>query len=240
MTTHPQSGSTNWPPRMTPPPGCPAHTPAANTNDDNALYGTLFENDPGALYERLRRRYGPVAPVRLDADVPAWIVLGYAENLQVLHDPRGFTRDSRAWRDLAEGRIPPDWPLRPVLQPQPSALHRDGEEHRKFRGAITASLDRLDRRAVRRYVQYTADQLIDTFAEAGRVDLLSQYARQIPLLVMIGVFGLPADQGPRLAEATTRMLDGSGAAEAFAFLRATLADAIAAKRLSPATTSSPG
>ncbi|MDX6328233.1 MAG: hypothetical protein QOI83_616, partial [Streptomycetaceae bacterium] len=34
-----------------------------------------FESAPSAVYERLRRRYGSVAPVDL-AGVPVWLVLG--------------------------------------------------------------------------------------------------------------------------------------------------------------------
>jgi len=46
-----------------------------------------FDTDPAAVYERLRRQYGPVAPVGLFG-VPAWLVLDYREVLEVLsHQP---------------------------------------------------------------------------------------------------------------------------------------------------------
>ena len=52
-----------------------------------------YETRPALVYERLRDRHGPVAPVDL-LGVPAWLVLGYRESLEVLQDdvawPKGL------------------------------------------------------------------------------------------------------------------------------------------------------
>ncbi|MEU9387693.1 hypothetical protein AB0D38_45215, partial [Streptomyces sp. NPDC048279] len=58
----------------TPPPdpeaagGCPA----AHGTGVTRLYGPDAAMDPLAVHERLRARYGAVAPVLLEGDVPAW------------------------------------------------------------------------------------------------------------------------------------------------------------------------
>src|SRR5262245_48513774 len=77
------------------------------------LYGEEFHRDPAAVYWRLRAVHGPVAPVLVDGDVPAWLVLDYREFGQVLAKPAYYTRDSDAWNswDL----IPADWPLIPMI-----------------------------------------------------------------------------------------------------------------------------
>lgn len=53
-----------------------------------------YETRPSLVYERLRQRHGPVAPVDL-LGVPAWLVLGYQESLQVLQDDDGWPK---GWR----------------------------------------------------------------------------------------------------------------------------------------------
>jgi hypothetical protein len=62
-----------------------------------------YEVRPALVYERLRRQHGPVAPVDL-LGVPAWLVLGYRESLQVLQDDEGWAgcrptgRSGPPWR----------------------------------------------------------------------------------------------------------------------------------------------
>jgi hypothetical protein len=71
-----------------------------------------YETRPALVYERLRQRHGPVAPVDL-LGVPAWLVLGYRESLQVLQDDDAWPKGLENWRARSEGRVPSDWPLGP-------------------------------------------------------------------------------------------------------------------------------
>ncbi len=47
------------------------------------LYGPHFRSDPAGLYQQIRQQSGPVAPVLLEGDIPAWFVCGYREADQV-------------------------------------------------------------------------------------------------------------------------------------------------------------
>lgn len=51
------------------------------------LYGPEAAIDPQGIYGRLRKEYGAVAPVLLEGDVRAWLVLGYRESRRVLDNP---------------------------------------------------------------------------------------------------------------------------------------------------------
>ncbi len=151
-----------------PPPGCPAHAmgtgqPGTGTGTVRRLYGPEAEADPRGLYEKLRAEHGAVAPVLVEGDLPAWLVLGYQENLDVARTPSRFSRDSRQWRDLLEGRVAPTNPLAPIATWQPMCTFMDGEEHQRLRQAVTDGLARFDRRGVRRHVTRYANQLIDAF-----------------------------------------------------------------------------
>ncbi|WP_406386572.1 cytochrome P450 [Streptomyces sp. NBC_00211] len=207
-----------------PPPGCPAHR----------LYGPDAEADPMGTYEKLRAEHGAVAPVLVHGDLPAWLVLGHRENLDVARTPSRFARDPRHWRDMQEGNVPADHPLTPMTAWQPACHLVDGVEHERLRGAITESLERFDRRGIRRYVKRFADQLIDAFAQSGRADLVRDFAEPLPMLVMTQLVGAPESYGPRLVEAARDMLRGTETAlTSFEYVSATLRELVARKRVEP-------
>ncbi|MFJ6213314.1 cytochrome P450 [Streptomyces sp. NPDC092296] len=241
-----------------PPPGCPAHahtgapagTPAGPHADPYAapyaddaddadsgpvrFYGPAAEADPMGLYEELRTRHGPVAPVLLDGDVPAWLVLGYRENLEVMRAPNRFSRDSRIWRDWREGRVSEDSPLLPMVSWRPDCISADGEEHQRLRTPVTESLERFDRRGVRRHTHRVANQLIDAFCADGGAELLVQYAQHVPMLVLTHLLGLPESEGPRLVAASSDLMTGTEqAGRANEYILGTLRDLVARKRADP-------
>ncbi|MER8095706.1 cytochrome P450 [Streptomyces goshikiensis] len=209
---------------QTPPPGCPAHR----------LYGPDAEADPMGLYEKLRAEHGAVAPVLVHGDLPAWLVLGHRENLDVARTPSRFSRDPRRWRDMQEGNVPADHPLTPMTAWQPVCHFVDGVEHDRLRGAITESLERFDRRGVRRYVKRFADQLIDAFVQSGRADLVAAFAEPLPMLVMTQLVGAPESYGPRLVEAARDMIRGTETAVVSSeYVTVTLRELVARKREVP-------
>ncbi|MET9843771.1 cytochrome P450 [Streptomyces ossamyceticus] len=206
-----------------PPPGCPAHEP---------LYGPDFAADPAAAYRRLRA-HGPTAPVELAPGVRATLVTSYDAALHVLRSTETFSKDPRRWNDLADGTVPLDSPVVPMMMYRPNALFTDGEEHRRLRGAITDSLARVEQHTLRGYVESSADTLIDRFAPTGKADLLGEYAQVIPLLVFNHLFGCPADHGLKLVEGMSGIFDGVDAERADELLTTTLFDLVHLKRRTP-------
>lgn len=212
-----------------PPPGCPAHQPRPT---GFPLYGAEFATDPAAVYARLRA-YGPLAPVELYPGTTATLVLSYQAALEVLRSPETFSKDSRRWRGLADGRVAPDNPAVPMMAHRPNALFSDGDAHDRLRGAVTDSLDRVDPNALRGYVERSADRLIDAFAGRGSADLVADYARALPLLVFNELFGSPAHLGDRLVAGMTGIFDGVDAERANAELTGALLELVALKRAEP-------
>nr|WP_311765327.1 cytochrome P450 [Streptomyces zingiberis] len=173
------------------------------------LYGPAFAADPAATYARLRR-YGPVAPVELAEGVEAWLVTSYETALDVLRSPERFSADSRRWRARADGTVPDDSPVVPMMMYRPNALWTDGAEHARLRGAINDSLERVDPNALRSYVEQSADTLIDRFGPRGEADLLSEYGAQLPLLVFEQLFGCPPEIGAKLVTGMSAIFNSEG------------------------------
>ncbi|AJT63070.1 hypothetical protein T261_1384 [Streptomyces lydicus] len=217
-----------------PPPECPAHARAGNTDGLARLFGPEAVNDAPGFFERLRAEHGAVAPVLVDGDLPAWLVLGYRENLEVLRTPSRFCHDSRIWHCFKENKVAADSPLMPALAWQPICLFMDGEEHERLRTAITESMARFDRRGIRRCVTQSANQLIDDFIADGQADLVAQFAEQLPLRVVTQLLGMPEESGPGLVKATRDLLKGTETAfKSNEYLVETLEQLVAKKRASP-------
>ncbi|GGS46396.1 cytochrome P450 [Streptomyces griseoviridis] len=167
-----------------PPPGCPAHGGGALR-----LAGLEYQQTPSQLYRSLRREHGPVAPVLLDGDIPAWLVLGYSELTYVTNHDELFARDSRRWNQWAN--IPADWPLLPFVGYQPSVLFTEGEEHQRRAGVITEALEGVDQFELARDCREIADGLIAAFAGSGEAELMSSYVHALPMTAVVQMCGMP-------------------------------------------------
>ncbi|MFD0351197.1 cytochrome P450 [Kitasatospora aburaviensis] len=124
----------------------------------------------------------------------------------------------------------------PVIAWQPLCVFADGEEHRRLRGAVTESLNRFDRRGIRRYVTRFTDQLVRDFRPSGRADLVSQFAEHLPMLVMTQLVGMPEEYGPKLVDAARDLMKGTETAIASNdYVVASLRRMMERKRASPGT-----
>ncbi|MGJ5750359.1 cytochrome P450 [Streptomyces puniciscabiei] len=205
MTSEPSSLTDTDPTPVTPP-GCPAHR--TGPGGLHRLYGPDAE-DLGGLYERLREQHGAVAPVLLHDDVPMWVVLGHAENQHLVRSPSLYTRDSRIWTPLLEGMVKPDHPLMPHIAWQPICSHAEGDEHQRLRAAVTAAMDTIDHRTVRRHIGRHTQELVNSFCERGRADLVSQFAEHLPMAVMCEILGMPEEYNDRMVQAARDALKGT-------------------------------
>lgn len=156
------------------------------------------------LWDQLREQHGPVVPVELEPGVRAWLLLGYQESLGVLQSPHMFSRDTRRWRAVAEGRVNLS---RPTFSWRPNALYADGAVHTRLRTPIVDSLSRIDMAAAERTVRRIAHDLVDSFVANGSADLISEYADPLPVLVINRLYGLPDSYGHMLGDLTGTIFD---------------------------------
>ncbi|KOV94918.1 cytochrome P450 [Streptomyces sp. NRRL B-1140] len=200
-----------------------------------------YETRPALVYERLRQQHGPVAPVDL-LGVPAWLVLGYRESLQVLQDDDGWPKGLENWRARTEGRVPADWPLGPSLEVN-HILIQGGPGYRPLRTAWDVALKPFQdprhpqAKRLKAAVTAYADELITLVGQGGRTgvaDLSAQFSRPLPLMVASHLLGFPGSQGDDALMDMWRVLDaGQDAEAALERLLATLAELAALKLQKP-------
>ncbi|MEN8651764.1 cytochrome P450 [Streptomyces sp. 21So2-11] len=221
-----------------PPPGCPAHglgdVGGVGPGGLRRLYGSEHESDPMGLYEKLRAEHGPVAPVLLTGDVPAWLVLGHSENLHMTRTPSQFSRDSRRWRHILDGTVPPDHALAPVFTWQPLCVFADGADHERLRGAVTDSMARIDSRGVRRYINRFSNRLVNDFCQDGHTDLVSRFAEHLPMMVLCQILGMPEEYNERMVQSARDMIKGTATANASnAYVMGVLTRLVDRRRVKP-------
>jgi cytochrome P450 len=207
-------------------------TPPSADGSRAALYGPRFQQNPAELYREMRREHGSVAPVLLEGDIPAWLVLGYREVYFVTSNPQIFGRDSRRWN--AWDRVPADWSLRPYVQYAKSAVFTEGSEHQVRGGALSDALAEVDHFQLRSQVERIADGLIDGFSGTGEADLITQFAFPMPLMAMAGLLGMPDTDTPALVRDLMATGDaGEEAVRAHERVAGTIQRLVAAKRHRP-------
>ncbi|MGW6791029.1 cytochrome P450 [Streptomyces chartreusis] len=200
-----------------------------------------YETRPSLVYERLRQQHGPVAPVDL-LGVPAWLVLGYREALQVLQDDGGWPKGLQHWRARTDGEVPADWPLGPSLEVN-HVLIQGGPGYGSLRTAWDAALKpfqdpgRPQAKRLKAAVTAYADELITLVGQGGGTgvaDLSAQFSRPLPLMVASHLLGFPGSQGDDALMDMWRVLDaGPDAEPALERLLATLAELAAVKLEKP-------
>jgi cytochrome P450 len=205
-------------------------------DDLTPLTETTTSADPGRVYERLRARWGNVAPVLLEPGVPAWLVLGHRELVTVLRNESLFARDSRNWGLLADGTVRPDSGVGGVLAPRDGIYYVDGLRHRHLRRLVDDAFESVDEHRLAAITEQWCGLALDRVLAKGEADLVGDYARAVPLLVMSTMFGLEPEQARAMLSHAQRVFQAKGAAggEALNAQRSLIADLIASRRAAPA------
>ncbi|MFE3737030.1 cytochrome P450 [Streptomyces sp. NPDC059134] len=209
---------------------------AESHRDAPRLGDPRYATEPASVFAELRARYGPVAPVLLVGDVPAWLVLGHRELQHVTADTATFSRNSSRWR--LGPQLPPDWPLWPMLgggTGGQALLFLEGEEHRARSVAVSHALtgDLLEFQA---RCEHFAEELVTSFAADGEAELMSAYAMRLPLMAVGWALGLSPEHGEDLVDSVTAMTAGGPDALAGQErLREVFAELVERNRRSPGT-----
>ncbi|MUL42604.1 cytochrome P450 [Streptomonospora sp. PA3] len=179
-------------------------TDALRLDDPKALA------DPQATWDRLLERYPEgLAPVFLSKGVPAWLMLTPDVHQQVLQDPGTFARDVDHWRDLHNGVVPENSPLRAIYTKRRNVWNADGAEHKRYREIVVRALSNISQNEIMAHIDEVVDRVVDTFCTEGRTDLVTRYAGVVPLLVLCRLYGMDAREGVAVCSAQRQVWDGT-------------------------------
>src|SRR5579872_5409426 len=140
-------------------------------------------------YRQLRAAE-PVCRIELPYGGQAWLVTSYAEAATVLSAP-GFSRAATVGRDLP--RETPEQQARSSLQ----AL--DPPEHTRVRNLAARALTPRRIAALRPQVERHSAELLEAMRAGGSpADLMTRYARQLPVRLISELRGIPSSDLDKL------------------------------------------
>src|SRR5712692_911869 len=134
-----------------------------------------FKANPFPFYAHLRSE-APVYQTKLPDKRSAWLVTRYSDVLAVL-------KDDRLGKDKVNARTPP-WlpvPFKPLLR---NMLDLDEPDHARLRGLVQKVFTPRLIENLRQRIQDLADELLDRVQGQGRMDLIHDYALQIPTTII--------------------------------------------------------
>jgi cytochrome P450 len=149
-----------------------------------------FLADPYPFYRLLRER----APV-WRSPLGMWVLSRQADIAAVLKDPRfghdfeGKLSDPRGRAELLE---------EPVFRGlRLSMLVRDPPDHTRLRGLVAKAFTARRLEAMRPKIAALVETLLDAVEPRGRMDVIADFARPLPVLVICDLLGIPEEDRPR-------------------------------------------
>lgn len=145
-----------------------------------------FADDPYPLYTRARRE----EPVFYMPDKNVWVVTRYEDVQSILLQPEKFSsRDTlstsftvypRARQELAKG-----------FMPIPNVINSDGSNHTRFRVPLAKAFSPARAKTLEPYVQELVNELVDSFIDEKRVEIVGQFAYPLTSEVILKHIGIP-------------------------------------------------
>lgn len=165
------------------------------------LFDPETQEDWYPAYERLRDEH----PVYRLPDSNMYVLTRYEDIMQVVRDPKLFSNEhERLGGDLLikheEAR---DYYCEHGLGKDEgigrwSPLSIDPPRHRKYRELIDPFFQGAALAKARPMIEGLVDELIDGFADAGEVEIISAFAEPLPMTVITTLLGLPLEDLPQL------------------------------------------
>ncbi|MFC9256850.1 cytochrome P450 family protein [Amycolatopsis thailandensis] len=156
--------------------------------------------DPFTAYSPARER-SPIAKL-VAPGFSAWAVLRHEEARKMLSDPR-FA--------LSPGSYPPmDIPehCRPYMRSMQTV---EGPEHLRLRRLVSPAFTPRKAVALRPGIERLVDDLLDGFTGQDEIDLVTAFARPLPMDVICALVGIPEADRPRWREYGAMVAAGDGA-----------------------------
>ncbi|GAA1614092.1 cytochrome P450 [Nonomuraea maheshkhaliensis] len=148
------------------------------------------------------RAAGPVVPVLLPGNVPAWTITRHDLLLDVLNSP-DVSKDWRTWTCVRNGVIPDDWSLTGMLKVT-NMVTADGAAHQRLRRPVTRYLTARRLQEMRPRITTLIGDVVDTLStyagNAEIVDLRQHFAYPIPMQVICELVGVPEADRPVLRQ----------------------------------------
>ena len=162
-----------------------------------------FRRDPHQMWSRLLAD-GPVIRSRITLMGKVWLATSWDAANDVLRNQDQFARDGRrAGKKSVAGM--PFWMPKMVRKLACNMLTYDGKEHRRLRKLVDQAFLKSNVEATRPRLEFLADKILDDlekdYQSSGHsVDLVTGFAKKLPLAIICEILGLPDEDRPKFSK----------------------------------------
>ena len=165
---------------------------------DYDLFDPKYVSDPYAVWDELRSKC-PVAHTERYGG--SWLTTTYEDVTRVARDPQHFS--SRNVSVIP----PPDGTEESLLPAGLPPIQADPPVHTWTRRVLLPWFSNTRVEGYEPYTRALCRELLDGFADAGRADAASDYAKQIPVRVIGKILGIPEDMSDTFIEWVRSVLE---------------------------------
>ncbi|HEX7734602.1 MAG TPA: cytochrome P450 [Ktedonobacteraceae bacterium] len=191
------------------------------TSEQFDLASSAFKANPYPTFARLRASE-PVYLLASSNGQNTWLVTRYSDAELILRDER-FVKDRQhlTSRGQAHNAVAPASAADLMSM---SMVDFDPPDHTRLRQLFAPFFAPRQMELLRTHIQEVADELLDAVVERGSMDLIDEFAWVLPLRIIAGILGVPAEDCPRLHAWTRLLADSIGDPVAFSRAGAALQD----------------
>src|SRR5437899_231050 len=147
-------------------------------------------DDPYPLYDQMR----VAAPVYRDRRFLGWILTRYEDVAAVFRDPRISSKRPTADEVISMSLARIGERIRELRVFQGRwMMYLDPPEHTRLRALVSKSFTAATVASMRQRIQVLVDDLLAIGRESGAFDVVQDFARPLPALVIADLIGLPRE-----------------------------------------------
>ena len=178
-------------------------TDLAGTAGETNPFAPEHRADPYSIYRHLRDN----DPVHWDEDQEAYLCTRYSDCVELLRSP-GVSVDAMQ-STAAEARRPTVQGANLAFEARPM-LFMDPPDHTRLRGLVNKAFTPRRVEALRPEIEKLVDGLLDGVVDRGELDVISDVAFPLPVIVIAQLMGIPLEDGDQLkawSKALARTID---------------------------------
>ncbi|MET3848793.1 cytochrome P450 [Paenibacillus sp. OAE614] len=140
----------------------------------------------------------------------AWIAFRYEDVSAILKDPR-FLSDRRKFASQQQSS-PEKSSVNELLEwfkSMPNMLMVDPPDHTRLRRLVSKAFTPRMIEDLRPRIQQIADELLDKVVSRGKMELISEFAYPLPIIVISEMLGIPGHHQARFREWTHKLAEGA-------------------------------
>ena len=169
------------------------------------LQSAEFMRDPFPTLAAMREA-GPVIENKMPLMGKIWVATTHAAVTDMLKGADKFASDGR--NVPGGGSVVPWWMPRNIKLLAENMLLMDDPDHRRLRKLVDAPFLARSIDTFRPEIAHLADDLLDKMEAEGNCDLVSGFARALPLIVICELLGLEGENKREFMRWTDRMMRG--------------------------------